>query len=92
MIEWLETVLASPPLGILATIAFVWLVGLLTGVMMSGCPRNGSTAEPNDVETSADPQPASLKRHYDRIAGRKGHVQRRVERLVEWCSPTVSFS
>jgi hypothetical protein len=64
MIAWLETVLASPRLGILATIAFVWLVGLLTGVMISGRPRNRRTAEPDDIETFADPKMASLECHY----------------------------
>jgi hypothetical protein len=63
MITWLETVLASPPLGVLATIAFVWLVGLLTGLMISGRP-NGRPAEPDGLETFVDPQLASLERHY----------------------------
>jgi hypothetical protein len=65
MIAWLETVLASPPLKVLATIAFVWLIGLLTGVMISGRSRNESKAEANDVEKFSDPQLASLDRHYE---------------------------
>jgi hypothetical protein len=65
MIAWLEAVLQSPPLGVLATIAFVWLVGLLTGVMFSGRPRNGSTAASDDVETLTDAQSASLECHYE---------------------------
>ena len=64
MIAWLETLTASPSLGILATIAFVWFVGFLTGVMISGRSRRGSTAEPNDAKTFINPQVESLERHY----------------------------
>jgi hypothetical protein len=40
---------------------------LVTGVMISGSPRNASTAELDDVETFTDPEPASLERHHEQL-------------------------
>jgi hypothetical protein len=57
--------MALPRIGVLATIAFVWLVGLLSGMTICGCSRNESTAESGDIEPSADPQLASLDRRYE---------------------------
>jgi hypothetical protein len=64
MITWLQTLMASPRLGVLATIAFVWLLGFLSGVMISGRSRNGGASALDHTETVVDQQLASLERHY----------------------------